>query len=335
MNRQYASTPAASALAKMVVLASFLAVVFGASPVSALGDRVSPVFGSSTSSAFRDRVAPTAPSNLRVTGKTAFSVSLAWNPSSDNSGSFSYVVRASNGKSALVSQSATAFTFTDGLQSRMSYTFHVYAVDAAGNKSKNSNTVSAVLPADTIPPTAPVLVVTDVGATHVSLLWSAQEDGPWIFYQIYLNGAPHLYAGSATSATVAGLDPSITYTFTVIARDNGINYSPASNEVTVTTEAPDASDVTPPTTPASLSASDLNSGDGEISLHWTQSTDDQTPQAFIKYEIVLNGVLDHRLVGYGRTSVYGTFGIVNTIEVFAIDEAGNRSAPATQTVVLR
>src|SRR5687768_13863391 len=170
MNRQSASIPAA------IAIALFLTAVFGASPASAA----------------RDRVPPTAPTNLSVTAKTPFSVSLAWNPSSDNSGKLSYVVHASNGQNALLSQATTAFTFTDGLQSRMSYSFYVYAVDAAGNRSKNSNTVSALLPADTTPPTTPVLAVTDVGATHVSLLWSAQEDGPWIFYQVYLNGAPHL-----------------------------------------------------------------------------------------------------------------------------------------------
>jgi chitodextrinase len=290
-------------------------------------------FSASTALAAWDHTPPTTPSNLRVTAKTAFSVSLAWDPSTDKS-SFSYVVRASNGQSMLVPQTSTSTTFTAGLQSRYSYSFFVYAVDASGNKSKNSNTVSTILPADTTPPTTPVLVVTDVGATHVSLLWSAQDDGPYIFFQVYLNGAPHLYTGSTPSATVAGLSPLTTYTFKVVARDNGINFS-TSNEVTVTTEASDPNDTTPPTTPGSLDADDLNSGDGEISLRWTQSTDDQTPQAFIKYEVFLNGVLDHTLVGSGRAAVYGLFGVVNTIEVIAVDEAGNRSAPASTTITLR
>jgi chitinase len=318
MNRQPASTPAAVAIAKAVSIGLFLASL-GAFPASAA----------------RDKVPPTAPSNLHVTATTAFSVSLAWNPSSDNSGKLSYVVHASNGQNALVNQATTAFTFTSGLQSRMSYSFYVYAVDAAGNRSKNSNTVSALLPADTIPPTAPVLVVTEVGATHVSLLWSAEEDGPYIFYLVYLNGAFHHYAGSETSATIAGLAPLTTYTFTVVARDNGINYSPPSNELTVTTEATDPSDTIPPTAPGNLDADDLNTGDGELALSWTQSTDDKTPQAFIVYEVFLNGVLDHVLVGQGRSAVYGTFGVVNTIEVIAVDAAGNRSAPATDTIELR
>jgi hypothetical protein len=33
--------------------------------------------------------------------------------------------------------------------------------------------------------------------------------------------------------------------------------------------------------------------------------------------------------------MYLTLGTVNTIEVYAVDEAGNRSAPATMTIDLR
>jgi len=44
------------------------------------------VLGVSSASAARDRTPPTTPSNLRVTGMTAYSVSLAWDPSTDKSG---------------------------------------------------------------------------------------------------------------------------------------------------------------------------------------------------------------------------------------------------------
>jgi len=33
--------------------------------------------------------------------------------------------------------------------------------------------------------------------------------------------------------------------------------------------------------------------------------------------------------------MYFTLGIVNTIQVYAVDEAGNRSAPAAMTIDLR
>jgi len=75
--------------------------------------------------------------------------------------------------------------------------------------------------------------------------------------------------------------------------------------------------------------------DGETWLFWGQSTDDLTPQPLIEYDIYLNGVLDHVVVGTGATILYGTPGALNTFQVIAVDEAGNQSVPATWTVGLR
>jgi chitinase len=302
--------------------------------VAAVAFTLTLLLGASTAFAGRDRTAPTAPGNLRVTATTAFSASLAWNPSSDKS-SFSYVVHASNGQDVLVNQSSTSLTFTAGLEAAHTYSFYVFAVDASGNRSRASNTVSVTLPRDTTPPTTPVLAVTEVGATHVSLLWAAQDDGPYIFYQVYVNGSPFVFAGSATSITVTPLEAATTYTFTVKARDNGINWSEPSNTVTVTTEPPDPDDVTPPTTPGNLRDNGMSFPDGETWLFWDQSTDDQTPQSLIQYDVYLNGVLDHTIVGFGRTILYATVGVFNTIEIVAVDAAGNQSPPATYTVDLR
>jgi len=74
-------------------------------------------------------------------------------------------------------------------------------------------------------------------------------------------------------------------------------------------------------------------GDGEINLRWTASTDDTDPQAFIRYDVFVNGVLSDIAVGRTRSIVYGVGG-TNIIEVVAKDSAGNVSTPATVTVVL-
>ena len=47
--------------------------------------------------ASRDTIKPTAPKNFRVTAVTPFSVSLAWSPSTDNSGKFTYRLWSSAG----------------------------------------------------------------------------------------------------------------------------------------------------------------------------------------------------------------------------------------------
>ena len=101
--------------------------------------------GSSVLSAqLRDRVPPTAPTNLVVTATTEHSVSLAWGPSTDNSGRFSYIICCA-GTTVTVSQTMTSHTL-EGLQSGKTYTFRVYAKDAAGNLSKSSNPVTVTLP---------------------------------------------------------------------------------------------------------------------------------------------------------------------------------------------
>jgi hypothetical protein len=47
--------------------------------------------------AARDRKPPTKPTNLRVTSLTAHNVTLAWDPSTDDSGTFSYQIWVSYG----------------------------------------------------------------------------------------------------------------------------------------------------------------------------------------------------------------------------------------------
>jgi hypothetical protein len=90
-------------------------------------------------------------------------------------------------------------------------------------------------------------------------------------------------------------------------------------------------DSTKPSTPANLSANVF--GDGETWLSWTASTDNATPTGLIVYEVYLNGRFDQGMGG-GQTQaiLYADLGVVNTIEVIAVDGAGNRSAPATVTV---
>jgi hypothetical protein len=68
-------------------------------------------------------------------------------------------------------------------------------------------------------------------------------------------------------------------------------------------------------------------------LFWTQSVDNQTPQASIVYEVYQNGILDHTITGVGRTILYAAQAGENTFTVIAVDEAGNKSAPASHIIV--
>jgi hypothetical protein len=71
--------------------------------------------------------------------------------------------------------------------------------------------------------------------------------------------------------------------------------------------------------------------DGETWLFWDQSTDNVDPQSVIRYDVYVNGVFDHSLLGFDRTVVYGNPGVSNTYQVIAVDSSGNQSAPATLT----
>jgi chitinase len=282
--------------------------------------------------AWRDRTPPTAPTNLVITAFTSYSVSLAWSPSTDNSGSFTYRLTASGwgGGTVIVPQAATSHTLN--LLAGYKYSIGLRAVDAAGNTSPSSNTVTVTLPADRTAPTAPVLSVTDVTASTVSLAWEPSvDDGSYISYQVLINGGTIFWAGGVTSALIQGLTPATEYTFAAQGRDNWQNWSPLSNTVTVTTDPANPDDHTPPTPPTNLSASDY---DCEVELRWTQSTDDYDSQSVIRYEVFVNGRLDHSVIGTGRTTVYGDGTGLNVFTVAAIDVAGNRSDPGSITIDL-
>jgi Fibronectin type III domain len=303
--------------ARAAALALFLILVLGISPAFAAGDRTP----------------PTKPSNLRVTSATSYKVSLAWNPSTDNSGTFSYRVVVGNGATYTVPQSQTTFSLF--VAPNGTYSVYVYAVDGSGNKSQKSNTVSATPPPDTIAPSAPVVSVVGVNPTEVSLEWTAStDDGPYLFYEVFVNGSPNVDTRANRFAVVHGLSPQTTYQITVKARDlyGPPNVSAPSNVATVTTAAVSATDTQPPSSPGNLNGYVVDDGAREINLFWIQSFDNQTPQASIGYEVYLNGVLDDTTC-CDRAVLYATHGGENVLTVIAVDDAGNRSAPASITIV--
>ena len=274
----------------------------------------------------RDRIAPTAPTNLVVTATTPNSVSLAWGAATDNSGRFTYIICCA-ATTVTVGQSVTSHTLT-GLNSGATYTLRVYAKDAAGNLSKSSNAVTVTLPGSIAAPTKPVVSAIDVGPTHVSLTWSSTDNGPIIWYTIYIDGQSVTTLNSK-SGTFAPLDQETTYGVTVRARDVDGNYSPMSDTLFVTTEPADPNDHTPPTAPANVAAA----SDGAfINVRWDASTDDVAPQAFIRYDVSVNGVPSAVVVGGTTAQVEVDYGSV-TISVVAVDTADNESEPGTITVV--
>jgi hypothetical protein len=83
-----------------------------------------------------------------------------------------------------------------------------------------------------------------------------------------------------------------------------------------------------------VGASGFADGSTELLITWTASTDNVDPQSQIRYEVFINGTLNEVVVGTNRTTTYGVLG-TNTIEVFAIDTAGNRSPAGMTTVTIQ
>ena len=227
-------------------------------------------------------------------------------------------------------QTRTTTTFTR-LWPQQTYRYTVYAVDAAGNRSGDSNTVGHTVPADVTPPTpAPQLTATPISPARASFSWTESVDNvSQVFYTIYANGIEQASFFSETHYWAFDLTPSATYEFQVVASDVFGN-SVEGNTVTMT--MPPTTDTVPPTAPTNLSGDTL---DNEIHMNWGLSTDNADPQSQILYEFYLNGVANRGDV------LFGSSGLVycreasgfTTVVARAVDSSGNRSAPSNEIIV--
>lgn len=283
-----------------------------------------------------DRSAPTTPTNLVVTAITSTSVSVSWGPSTDNSGKLSYKVRINNGsfsQVATVSQTQTTYT-AKSLSSNTGYSFSVYAVDDKGNRSGDSNVVSASTLADTTPPSTPVLEASVLGPSQVQLTWTESKDDVSLSccnYSIRMNGSTYtghvnwaLAPTGKLSVVMRHLAPGSTNTFAIDVSNSSGNNVATSNSVNATTEP--SSDVIPPTVPTNLHLVQDDSCT-ELWVGWTESNDDADSQDEIEYEIYVNGVLSPLPVARGLDFdfVYATNQGFNYFTVKAVDRSGNTS----------
>ena len=235
-----------------------------------------------------------------------------------------------------MNQTATSHTL-EGLQAGKTYVVRVYAKDAAGNLSKSSNAVTVTLPGQIAAPTKPVVQLLNVGPTHASLAWSSTDDGPTIWYTIFVDGEAvstiNSRSGTLTCAAVlvltscVPLNQATTYTFSVRARDADGNWSPFSDPLIVTTPPADPNDHTPPTRPTNITAEDTG---GHVLVSWSPSTDDLAPASLIRYNVYVDGELRVVVIGHTTVEVETNPG-GSVIEIVAVDTADNESEPGTIT----
>lgn len=272
----------------------------------------------------RDTTPPSTPTNVRVVGVTEDSITIAWNASTDNSGSLHAYIAGG----VYHSPTSTTKTFS-GLVPNTTRTYRVQAMDPSGNLSPLSEPVTATTAPDTTAPTTPAnLRVTGTGISTVSLAWDRSSDR-WSFsYDVLMDGqvltsAAHPYIGTP-SITLRKIAPG-RHVFQVRARDTAGNSSGLSNAQTV--ELAGNGDTTPPSAPTDLTVEDLNDNCGSLILRWTPSTDNHDAQSEIEYELHRNGFFHLTPPGASSFGLYTVAG-PQTWTAVAVDRAGNSSAPS-------
>ncbi len=186
-----------------------------------------------------DTTAPSTPTNLNANVISATQINLNWSTSTDNIAVTGYAVFRNGTEIA----SVTTNSFNNvGLSASTTYSYTVKAFDAAGNRSNNSNTVSATTLSapsngDTIAPSAPTkLKAHVVSYQHVNLKWKKSKDNVKVKgYAIFMNGK-QIATVKKDHYNVIRLTPGTNYSFTIRAFDAAGNMSADSNTITVTTK---------------------------------------------------------------------------------------------------
>jgi chitodextrinase len=297
-----------------------------------------------STAACRDVEPPSPPTGLRQTATAQDAVVLSWNPSTDNVGVVGY--GAYTGGLPVASTSEPTLTLT-GLSCGSAYEYKVDAVDAAGNRSRQTLFWAVTADcADEEAPSAPSdVTVTERTASSLSLEWSPATDNVGVTgYRLTIDGASGVTVSvgdlrttllgsdseralvvSRPQATLLNLACGTTYAIAVHALDAAGNTSPpaTARPATEPCSGPPVDDTGPPSAPANLAV--LGATRNSISLGWTASTDNVAVEG---YEVYVDGVSVQSPSTPGATVTGLDCGTVYAFGVEAHDAAGNRSARA-------
>ena len=269
----------------------------------------------------RDKEPPSAPTNLRLSAATPFSVSLAWDAAEDNVGITGYYV---NVDARRTSTAGTTHT-VERLECGQSVYVRVTAFDAVRNRSAAATaTVSTAACPDFQAPTTPSgfrQLATTQDAVVVA--WDPSTDNMGVVgYGVYRHALP-VQDTSESSVALSGLSCDSAYEYTVDAVDAAGNRS-TRGWWWVQTAA--CSDGQPPTAPTGLAVT-AHTADS-LSLAWSPSTDNV---GVAGYRISLGSASVMTVTEAQATLSNLPCGVSYTVSVDAFDAAGNRSAAANVT----
>jgi uncharacterized delta-60 repeat protein len=186
-----------------------------------------------------DTTAPTAPTGLiAVFNNSTSAIDLSWTAATDNIAVTGYEVFRDGAATAIGTTNGTTFS-DSGLAADSTHSYAVIAVDAAGNRSPLSNTVSATttaVPPDVTAPTAPadLAATVNVDARVINLSWSASTDDVGVTgYRVFRdNGATPI--ATVTGTMFSDSNQLGTHSYVVAAIDAAGNQSGFSNTILAT-----------------------------------------------------------------------------------------------------
>jgi|GEM_PF-7085719 len=221
---------------------------------------------SAASSALRAANVPSTPAapTVRWDGNSG-NVTVQYRAVAGNGASITgYSVTATPGGATCVAN-ATTCVFKD-LPSGNTYTFTVFATNAAGNSATSPSSESALIPG--APSKIATPTVSSGGSGRADVTWTAPSDNGSAItgYTVTANnGGGTCTTSSATHCVISNLTPGAGYTFTVVATNSaGTSPSSDSSNTFYVLGGPGA--------PASASAS--VTGSGRIAVSWTVPSSD-------------------------------------------------------------
>jgi len=263
-----------------------------------------------------ESIPPSTPAGLSATPVSQTQINLSWSASTDTGGSGVVGYRIYRGGSQIGTSATTSYADAS-LTAGTMYSYRVAAYDSAGNISAQSGAVSATT-LDTTPPSVPAgLTGSAASPTQINLSWAASTDNVGVAgYRIYRGGA-QIGTSANTAYTDSTVVGSTTYGYTVAAYDAANNVSAQSAARNVATP-----DVTPPSTPSSLSA--VAAGVTRINLSWGGSSD-TGGSGLAGYRVYRNGALiaSTAATSYTDTGLAGSTAYSYTVGAY--DNAGNIS----------
>jgi chitodextrinase len=262
-----------------------------------------------------DATAPVKPWNLQVTSRTETGTSISW-ASSSSANVISYAISKNEEPPLLIPNTENSYTFQE-LPLDKTFFIEVWAI----NDKNIPSTIDAITiePVDVTPPIKPgTPVITNITQTSATISWAPSTDNVAVTgYTISINNKPPI-STTSTQYTFIELDDATQYTVEIKAFDAAGNSSAPS---TASFQTKDATAPEKPGLPVITNISQTS-----VTINWTPSADNV---AVTSYTITLNNKppisttrTQYTLTELEELTQY-------TVEIRALDAAGNSSAPST------